>query len=257
MDMHLKDKVALVTGGSGGLGQAICLGLAAEGAKVAVNYLKDVEKKIDFSETAQQLVTEIEDKFNTKAIAISADVSSPEQIEKMLSQVKKSLGSLDILVNNAGIFPKSLVKDITVQQWVMTLDINLKGPFVLCRDVVNGWLNANRGGRIVNIVSQAAFNGSTTGHAHYAASKAGLIAFTKSLARENAPYQIYANALAPGFINTGLIPEESLQKSMSRIPLRRIAEPCEVADMVVFLASDRTSYVTGATFDITGGLLMR
>jgi 3-oxoacyl-[acyl-carrier protein] reductase len=260
MDLHLKDKVALVTGGSQGLGKAICLGLAAEGSKVAVNYLKDVEKGLDFTDQAQRVVAEIEDKFTTKAIAVAADISSPEQIKRMFGEVAQSLGPLDVLINNAGIWPTAYVKDITVEQWETTLDINLKGPFVLCRDAVRGWLSAGRGGRIVNITSQAAFQGSTTGHAHYAASKAGLVAFTKSLAREVAPAQIYVNAVAPGIMNTEMlsgVTEEDKQNYIGRIPIRRISEPCEVADVAVFLASDRASSVTGTTFDATGGMLMR
>jgi 3-oxoacyl-[acyl-carrier protein] reductase len=260
MDLHLKDRVAIVTGGSQGLGKAICLGLAAEGSKVAVNYLKDVEKGLDFTDQAQRVVAEIEDKFDTTAIAVAADVSSPEQIDHMLSEVAQTLGPLDIVVNNAGIWPTAYVKDMTVQEWETTLDINLKGPFVLCRNAVRGWLDVGKGGRIVNITSQAAFHGSTTGHAHYAASKAGLVAFTKSLAREVAQNQIYVNALAPGIMNTEMlvgVTEKNKQKYIDRIPLRRISEPCEVADMVVFLASDRACSVTGATFDATGGMLMR
>jgi 3-oxoacyl-[acyl-carrier protein] reductase len=146
------------------------------------------------------------------------------------------------------------------EQWDSTIDINMKGPFLTCRWAVQKWLKTGRTGRIVNISSQAAFYGSTTGHAHYAASKAGLVTFTKSLAREVASNGICVNAVSPGFMATEMAQDEfrkNKEQYLKRIPLGRIAEPAEIANMVVFLASDRAGYITGATMDVDGGMLMR
>ena len=149
---------------------------------------------------------------------------------------------------------------MTQQQWEKTQQVNLTGPFLCCREAVRRWLDAGRTGRIVNVGSQAAFYGSTSGHAHYAASKAGLVALTVSLAREVAPHGIHVNGVAPGMMNTEMAREALVadqQRYLDRIPVQRIADPAEVANMVVFLASDRASYMTGATVDVTGGMLMR
>jgi 3-oxoacyl-[acyl-carrier protein] reductase len=149
---------------------------------------------------------------------------------------------------------------MTDQQWHETLAVNLTGPFVTCREAVRAWLAARRRGRIVNVVSQAAFYGSTTGHAHYAASKAGVVTLSISLAREVAPHGIHVNCVAPGMMTTEMA-RDALDKNqdqyLQRIPLGRIADPAEVANVVVFLCSDRASYMTGATVDVTGGMLMR
>ena len=253
MDLHLQDKVALVTGGSRGLGRAISLGLAAEGAKVAVNYARRQQEAVE-------LVEQIRAEHGREAMAIQGSVADSADVARMFDACEARLGPLDVLVNNAGVWPTAYVKDMTEEEWDQTVAINLKGAFLTSREAVRRWLAAGRTGRIVNISSQAAFQGSTTGHAHYAAAKAGLITFTVSLAREVAPHGIYVNAVAPGFMRTEMIGdalrggEESLLK---RIPLRRIGDPAEVAGVVLFLASDRASYTTGATFDATGGMLMR
>ncbi len=217
MNLNLQNKIALVTGGSRGLGKAICLALAAEGAKVAVNYSRDQEK-------ALQVAAQIKDKFRTKAVAVQADVSMSAQVDKMFKQVEKLLGPVDILINNAGIWLHAYVKDMTEEQWDTTVGINFKGPFLTCRHAVRNWLETGRAGRIVNITSQAAFHGSTTGHAHYAASKAGLVTFTKSLAREVAENGICVNALSPGMMVTDMASESlknNMQKYLERIPLRQ------------------------------------
>ncbi len=253
MDLNLKHKVALVTGGSRGLGRAICMGLAAEGASVAVNYHSN-------RHAAESVADELRNRFGSHTATIGGDVSTTETAERIVSDTISELGPIDILINNAGIWPTAFVKDMTEQQWDEAVDTNLKGPFLMCRAVVQRWLAAGRKGRIVNITSQAAFHGSTTGHAHYAASKAGLVTFTKSLAREVAANGITVNAIAPGFMKTDMAAEALDTHGawyLSRIPLGRIAEPKEVANVVVFLASDRASYVTGATFDVSGGMLMR
>jgi len=253
MDLGLKDKVAVVTGGSRGLGRAICLGLAAEGANVVVNCRHSLSK-------ATELVEQIETTCGTRALAAVGDVSKREGVEEVFKLTEITFGAFDILINNAGIWPTSYVKDMTEEEWNRTVAINLTGPFLTCREAVRHWLAAGRAGRIVNVSSQAAFHGSTSGHAHYASSKAGLIALTVSLAREVARQGIHVNAVAPGMMVTDMARDalaEDEQRYLDRTPLGRIADPSEVANVIVFLASDRASYMTGATVDVTGGMLMR
>jgi 3-oxoacyl-[acyl-carrier protein] reductase len=253
MDLSLNDKVAIVTGGSRGLGGAISLALAAEGAKVAVNYRKNAEK-------AESMVAKIRADYGVEAWAVEADVSREADAVAMFRQAEQKLGPIDVLINNAGVWPTAYVKDMTEAEWNQTLAVNLTGPFLTCREATRRWLDSGQAGTIVNVSSQAAFRGSTTGHAHYAASKAGLVTFTVSLAREVAPNGVRVNAVAAGMMTTEMA-REALEKNkeqyIKRIPLGRIADPAEIADVVVFLASDRAGYMTGATVDVTGGMLMR
>jgi 3-oxoacyl-[acyl-carrier protein] reductase len=253
MDLHLDQKIALVTGGSRGLGRAICRGLAAEGAHVMINYRRDAAR-------AQQLAAEITAEFAVNAGCVAGDVASSGDVARMFDQSQTQLGPLDILVNNAGVWPHAYVQDLTEEAWDRTLAVNLKGAFLTCREAVRRWLAAERGGRIVNVSSPAAFVGSTTGHADYAASKAGLVNLTVSLAREVAARGIFVNAVAPGMMYTEMAQAalaNGEQQYLRRIPLGRISQPEEIAHMIVFLASDRASYTTGATIDISGGMLMR
>jgi 3-oxoacyl-[acyl-carrier protein] reductase len=166
---------------------------------------------------------------------------------------------VDILINNAGAWPTAFVKDMTDEQWDSTLAMNLTSAFIASREAVRRWLAAGRRGRIVNITTQAAYFGATSGHAHYAAAKAGLANFTISLAREMAPHGILVNAVAPGFIRTDMT-AEAIQKNWARyrerVPLDRVGDPAEIADAVVFLASERASYMTGATLHVNGGMYM-
>ena len=260
MDLRLRGKIALVTGGSRGLGRAICEGLAAEDAHVVVNYLCDRPRGIDLGDEADQLVGRLGAAFGARALAIPADISDSAQVEGLFSEILRQLGPLDILVNNAGIWPTALAHEIEPVEFERVLRVNLLGSFLTCRAAVRSWLDEGRTGRIVNITSPAAFQGSTTGHAHYAASKAGLVSFSVSLAREVAPRGIHVNLVAPGMMRTEMS-RQSLardeQHYVERIPLRRIADPAEIADVAVFLASERAGYMTGATVDVTGGMLMR
>ncbi len=260
MDLSLNDKVALVTGGSRGLGRAICLGLAAEGAKVAINYYRDLARGIDLRPEAEEMVKVIRAAYGVAAVPVAGDVSREDDVSAMFLTAEAELGPIDIVVNNAGIWPTAYVKDITAAQWNQVIAVNLNGPFFTCREAVRRWLASGRKGSIVNITSQAAFHGSTTGHAHYAASKAGLVTFTVSLAREVAPQGIRVNCVAPGMMATEMAREaldKGVEEYLKRIPLRRVADASEVAHVVVFLASDRAGYMTGATVDVTGGMLMR
>ncbi len=253
MDLSLKDRVAIVTGGARGLGQAISLGLAAEGAKVAVNYRRDPLR-------ANELASLMRTTYGVDVLPVHGDVSRFDDVQQMFRLTEDALGEVDILVNNAGIWPTAYVKDMTEEEWNAALAVNLTGPFLTSREAVRRWLASGRKGTIVNVASQAAFFGSTSGHAHYAASKAGLVNFGISLAREMAPHGIRINAVAPGMVATDMARDaldKDLPAYLQRIPLGRVAEPAEVANVVVFLASDRASYMTGATVDVTGGMLMR
>ena len=209
---------------------------------------------------AAELADRLRSAHGVEAVCVAGDVSRADDVAAMLDASQAQLGPLDVLVNNAGFWPSARVTEITDEDWDRVLAVNLKGPFLTCRETVRRWLTEERSGRIVNISSAAAFLGTTTGHAHYAAAKAGLTNFTVSLARETAPHGIAVNAVAPGMIDTEMTREAlatNPQHYISRIPLRRIGQPAEVAHVVVFLASERASYMTGATVDVSGGMLMR
>ena len=254
MDLDLKGRVALVTGGSRGLGRAVAGAFAAEGAKVVLNYVKGAE-------AAGQVAGEIRSRYNTDAVPLRADVSVEADVRALFDGAERALGPVDILVNNAGLWPKAVVKDMSEEEWSRVLAVNLTGPFLACREAVRRWLAAKRRGAVVNVTSQAAHTGATSGHAHYAAAKAGLANLTISLARETAPHGIRVNAVAPGMMRTDMTDAAmaaDARRYLDRIPLGRIADPAEVAAAVVFLASDRAAgYVTGATLDVNGGMLMR
>lgn len=253
MNLGLRDKVALVTGGAHGLGKSIALAFAAEGARVIVNYHRRPEQ-------AEALAAEIRQQFSTQCEAMQADVASEADVVAMFDRADERFGGLDALVNNAAVCPTRWVKDMPYDEWNATVAVNLGGTFLTCREFVRRRIAAQRPGRIVNVSSQAAFRGSTTGHAPYDASKGGMVSFTISLAREVAKHGIAVNAVAPGMMLTEMTAGTlgaNLQKYLDRIPLRRLGDPAEIADMIVFLASDRASYMTGATVDCSGGMLMR
>lgn len=253
MDLNLKDKVALVTGGSRGLGRGMCLSLAEEGVKVAVNYVRSKDK-------TEAVVEEIRAKYDVDALAVGGDVAKEADVLEMFRLTAERFSQIDILVNNAALCPTCRVKDMSLEEWSRTIEVNLTGTFLASREFVKRCVAAGRPGRIVNIASQAAFRASTTGHAPYDASKGGIVSFTIALAREVAQKGIGVNAVAPGLVLTEMVAKvlkENEQKYLNRIPLHRIAEPAEVADVVTFLASERAGYMTGATVDVTGGMLMR
>ncbi len=255
MELGLKDKVAIVTGGNIGMGAAICDKLLEEKAKVCFSYHSDSEATI-------QRIEDLKSRYPDTVDAFKADISKEEEIEALFDHALNTFGEIDFIVNNAGIWPTAYVKDMTAEDFRKTLDVNLIGPFILSRRFVNYCLDGGRKGKIVNMVSQAAFHGSTSGHAHYASSKAGLVGFTISLAREVAPYGINVNAVAPGIVETRLVSAivddpKRREEYTKRIPIGRIATPEDVADIVVFLLTRQSDYMTGATLDATGGMLMR
>lgn len=253
MDLKLKNKVAVVTGGNHGLGKAICYALAAEGANIVINYFKDPQK-------ADEIVREIREKFKTEAIAVFGDVSNPLNVEDFFGKALSKFGTLDILVNNAAISPTSLVRYTDIETWDMTIKINLSGVFLTSKHMANHLQDKGKKGRIINIVSTAAFSGSSSGRAHYDASKGGIISFTFSLARELGPYGITVNAVAPGYMLTELSKERFLAnetKYLSNVPLKRFGDVGEIANVVTFLSSELAGYITGAVLNVSGGLQMR
>lgn len=253
MKTNLKDKVVLVTGGSRGIGKAICLAFANEGARVAVNYVSGKDH-------ADSVVSEIEKKFSSKSMAIKADMAKESEVISMITQVENELGPIDVLVNNAAYCPGGPISSYSVEEWDKTFGINVTGMFVASRELVKGWLKNNTRGSIVNIASQAAFRGSTTGHLPYDSSKGAMVSFTIALAREVARQGIRVNGIAPGLVLTEMVAEtweKRKEAYLARIPLHRIADPSEIASIAVFLASDAASYITGATIDASGGMLMR
>ena len=239
-NLQLKDKVALVTGSGRGLGRAMAMGLAIEGADIVINYNKS-------KEAAQQVKKEIE-KIGRKALLIKADVSKKDEVKKMVATTLDTFGTIDILVNNAGILPKTLVADMSEESWDRTIDTNLKGVF-LCSQAVIPIMMKKRSGKIISMTSGRGVAGQSQG-AHYAASKGGIIAFTKSLAAELGPYEINVNAIAPGATNTdmwrGSKTQEEIdaQLKIPRFP-NGIGMPEDLIGTVIFLATDASKYMTG------------
>ncbi len=247
MSLNLEGHVALVTGASRGIGRAIALRLATEGVKVAVNYNSGAAP-------AQVLVDRIAAEGG-EAEAIQADVSDETQVKAMVAQVRKKWNRLDILVNNAGIRRDRLLMRMTTQEWDDAINVNLRGAFFCTKAVLPAMVRQRRG-RIINMSSVVGVAGNP-GQANYAASKAALIGLTKSVAKEVARRNITANALAPGYILTGMVKElsEDLKAQvLARVPMNRLGVPEDVAGLVAFLCTDEASYITGQVIRVDGGL---
>lgn len=245
----LDGKVALVTGGSRGIGRAICLALAAEGAKVVVNYQSAAS-------AAEDVVAAIR-AAGGQAMAVQADVADPAAAAGLVKATTDHFGGLDILVNNAGITRDTLLMRMSEEDWDAVHNTNLRGAFLVTRAAMRPMLRA-KGGRIINITSVVGQMGNA-GQANYAAAKAGLIGFTRAVAREVASRGITVNAVAPGFIKTDItanLTEAQVQAVLGQIPLGRLAEPDEVAPLVVFLAGDGARYITGQCINVDGGMVM-
>ncbi|MBI1279946.1 MAG: SDR family oxidoreductase [Anaerolineaceae bacterium] len=249
LDLNLAGRVALVTGGSRGIGRAIALALAEQGAAVAVHYRgQEVQ--------AQMVVDTILEKSG-RAVALQADLAQPDAPDVLVRQATDQLGQPDILINNAGEFTDSSVADMTDDMWSQTLALNLTAAFA-CTRACLPLMKARAWGRIISLTSQAAFVGSTN-HAHYAAAKAGLAGFSYSLAKEVGVEGITVNMVAPGRIVTDMLADHIPTREaewIGQTPLRRLGEPEEVAGAVVFLASNAASYITGATIHVNGGVFM-
>lgn len=251
MKLNLQGKVALVTGGSRGIGAAIGRNLAAEGVHVGFNYHTNPE-------SAEALAAELR-LAGVKATAVRADLGDEASVLNFIAQVSAELGAIDILVNNAAVCPSGPLESYSWETWDRTLRVNVTGAFLACRELAKSWRQRQARGKIINIVSQSAFLGSTSGHLPYDSSKGALVSMTRALARELGPEGITVNAVAPGMVKTEMVIknlETKLDFYLSRIPLKRIADPDEIANIVTFLASEAASYITGATIDATGGMMM-
>ncbi len=246
--MELNEKVAIVTGAGQGIGRAITLKLAANGANIVV---------VDVNlERANETVSHLESS-ERKAIALKADISSTKETEDMIEESVKKMGGIHILVNNAGITRDKLLLRMKEDDWDAVLDVNLKGVFN-CTKAVIRHMSKQRYGRIVNIASIVGEMGNA-GQANYAASKAGVIGFTKTVAREFAARNITCNAVAPGFIETAMtdsLPENAREELTKQIPMGRLGKPDDVAESVLFLVSDSSSYITGQVVNVNGGMYM-
>lgn len=245
----LEGKVAVVTGASRGIGRAIALKLADEGAKVVVNYSGSQAK-------AEEVVATIQANGG-EAIAVQASVSKTEEVTALMDAAVKTFGTLDILVNNAGITRDNLLMRMKEEEWDDVLDTNLKGVF-LCTKAVTRQMMKQRAGRIINISSIVGVAGNA-GQANYVAAKAGVIGLTKTTAKELASRNILVNAIAPGFIETEMteqLPEDLKQGMLTQIPLAKLGQPEDIAKAVAFLASEDANYMTGQTLHIDGGMVM-
>lgn len=246
--MSLTGKIAVVTGGAQGIGQAIATTLAKEGADVVVADL-DAERCQETVDLVQQL--------NRKALAVSVNVGDWEQAKGMMDHVLKEWGRVDILVNNAGITRDGLLMRMKEEDWLAVLQVNLTGTF-FCAKAVLPSMSKQRCGRIVNIASIVGAIGNI-GQANYAASKAGVIGLTKTIAREYASRNITVNAVAPGFIDTAMtqhLSPEIKEALLNQIPSKRLGQPSDVADAVCFLTSEKAGYITGQVLHVNGGMHM-
>lgn len=245
----LKDKVALVTGASRGIGRAIALRLAQDGAKIIVNYAA--------SDAAANEVVEQIKSMGGEAIAVKAAIGNEEETKTMIEAAEKAFGGIDILVNNAGITRDNLLMRMKTEEWDDVINTNLKGTYLAIRHVVRGMMK-KRYGKIINITSVVGFTGNA-GQVNYTASKGGVISMTKTVAQELASRGIRVNAVAPGFIQTDMtdvLSDDVKNAMLERIPLASLGNPSDIAEAVAYLASPASDYVTGQVIHVNGGMYM-
>lgn len=245
----LKDKVAIVTGGTRGIGRAIALKLADHGANIVINY-RNSDKE------AEELKGILEEK-GVKVLAVKCDISNFEDSKNLMDKCKEVFGKIDILVNNAGITKDTLIMRMKEEDFDNVIDVNLKGTFN-CAKHASAIMLKQRFGKIINMTSVVGIAGNA-GQVNYAASKAGVIGLTKSLAKELGSRGITINAVAPGFINTDMtasLSEKVKEEASKNIPLKRLGDPEDVANLVGFLASDAANYITGQVINVDGGMVM-
>lgn len=245
----LKDKVAIVTGGTRGIGRAIALKLADQGANIVINY-RNSDKE------AEELKAILEEK-GVKVLTVKCDISNFEDSKNLMNKCKEVFGKIDILVNNAGITKDTLIMRMKEEDFDNVIDVNLKGTFN-CAKHASAIMLKQRFGKIINMTSVVGIAGNA-GQVNYAASKAGVIGLTKSLAKELGSRGITVNAVAPGFINTDMtasLSEKVKEEASKNIPLKRLGDPEDVANLVGFLASDAANYITGQVINVDGGMVM-
>ena len=248
---RLKGRAALVTGAQQGIGRAIALAFAHEGADVVINYLDDLK-------AAERVAADARD-TGVRALVVQGDVSRVEQCQTLVARTVQEVGGLDILVNNAGVYPRSPFLELSEREWDFVLDVNLKGSCFCAQAAARAMIAGARRGSIINL-SSSSVRGQPRG-VHYTASKGGVITMTRTMALELAPHGIRVNAIAPGTTDTaqprGGNTEEELVAMAKTIPLGRIAQPDDIASVAVFLACDESRHMTGQTLHVNGGLLMR
>jgi 3-oxoacyl-[acyl-carrier protein] reductase len=249
--INLEGKTALITGGSRGIGKATAILMAKAGCDIAINFIKNKKE-------AQNTAKKIKE-FGKRCLIIEADIANPHEVKRMVKETIKNFEKIDILVNNAGIWTYGEIGKIDEKTLNETLDINLKGMFYVCNEVIPEMKKRKRGW-IINISSTAGLRGEAF-HSHYAASKGGVISFTKSLAIELAPYNILVNCVAPGWVDTDMCEEvfrdkEFKEKIRQSIPLKRIPLPEDIAGPILFLASDLARHITGAVINVSGGAVL-
>ena len=245
----VKDKNAIVTGGTRGIGREIARTLAQNGANIAINYRK-------YNEEVESLIEELKS-FGVKVVACKCDVSNEEEVINFRKEVKDKFESIDILVNNAGITKDGLIIRMSEKDFDDVIDVNLKGTFNTTK-AVSSIMVKQRYGKIINISSVVGVAGNA-GQCNYAASKAGVIGFSKSVARELAARNINVNVIAPGYINTDMtsvLPDRVKEEVIKTIPMRKIGEPKEIANLVLFLSSNSSDYITGQVINVDGGMVM-
>ncbi|MGG7142605.1 3-oxoacyl-[acyl-carrier-protein] reductase [Clostridium nigeriense] len=245
----IKNKNAIVTGGVRGIGKEIARSLAENGANIAINYRK-------FTDEIKLFVQEL-NSLGVKVLTFKCDVSKEEEVEEFIKEVKNSFGSIDILVNNAGITKDGLLLRMSEKDFNDVIDVNLKGTFNMTK-AVSSIMVRQRYGKIINISSVVGVAGNA-GQCNYAASKAGVIGFSKSIARELASRNINVNVIAPGYINTDMtkvLPDKVKEEVLKTIPMKKIGEPREIANLALFLSSNLSDYITGQVINVDGGMVM-
>ena len=240
---------AIVTGGTRGIGKEIAKTLAKNGANIAINYRK-------YNEEVEGLIDELKG-LGVKALAIKCDVRNEDEVNNFIKEVKENFGSIDILVNNAGVTKDGLLLRMSENDFNDVIDVNLKGTFNMTK-AVSPIMVKQRFGKIINISSVVGIAGNA-GQCNYAASKAGVIGFSKSVARELASRNINVNVIAPGYINTemtSVLPDKVKEEVLKTIPMKKIGEPKEIANLALFLSSDLSNYITGQVINVDGGMVM-